>query len=627
MSTPQDHIHAGTPMGANLVAGGATFRVWAPRARAVHVGYDGHWDPVEDNRLERGPAGHWTGFVPGIGEGTRYKFFVVGSGSSGYKRDPFARELTTPFPASDCVVRDPNRYPWHDQGFRRPAFSDLVIYEMHVGGFYSATPGRAGRFLDVLSKVPHLVDLGVNAVELMPVVEFPSEFSQGYNGTDYFSPEMDYGVDDDDLGPYVATMNDLLARAGRARVSAVDLTGSMNQLKALIDVLHVYGIAVILDAVYNHAGGGFDDGSIYFFDRAVQGDNNDSLYFTAQGHAGGLLFAFWNADVRQFLIDNALYYLDEHHVDGFRYDRMEVPVHESPNGWQFCQSLTGTVRHREPSAVQISEYWPPDPWTVKDGSEGGAGFDAAWQNTVRYALRGALGQASLGRDAYVDLGSLANAFAHPQLPLAWKEVHCVENHDEVQEGRTPRVPALADGADARSWYARSRSRVALGLLGTGPGIPLLFMGQEFLVAGQWSERRVLPWGDLDDRVHADFLHCARDIIALRRRLPALRGPNCNPYHVHNENRVLAHHRWLEGTGDDVVIVASLNDSTFGGYEIGFPGPGPWREVFNSDAYDNWPNSWVAGNGGGVFVGGPPTHGLPASATITVPANSVVVFTR
>ena len=145
-------------------------------------------------------------------------------------------------------------------------------------------------------------------IELLPIQEFPTMFSMGYNGTDLYSPENQYAeTDAARLQRYFDRTNaDPAAMPGRAPYASIDvLRGADNQLRALIDVCHVHGIAVIFDVVYNHAGGGFDDHSMWFFDRAPTGDNNDSLYFTDQGWAGGLVFAYWNNDVRQYLIDNA----------------------------------------------------------------------------------------------------------------------------------------------------------------------------------------------------------------------------------------------------------------------------------------------------------------------------------
>jgi 1,4-alpha-glucan branching enzyme len=161
---------------------------------------------------------------------------------------------------------------------------------------------------------------------------------------------------------------------------------------------------------------------------------------------------------------------------------------------------------------------------------------------------------------------------------------------------------------------------------------MLFMGQEILEDKPWSDRpaaETLLWWDglAADRAMPDHLRCTCDLIRLRRARPALRGEPVHVFHVHNANRVIAFHRWEEGIGGDVVVVASLNESTFPRYRLGFPRPGRWREAFNSDVYDHFPNPWVAGNAGEITADGPAQHGLPTSAEIAIPANSVLVFAR
>lgn len=641
VAVTQENIGPNTPMGANLVGTGATFRTWAPGAREVYICYDRNWGPKDANMLlTKDSQGYWTGFVPGITDGTQYKFYVVGAGSEGYKRDPYARELTIdpPFPRSNCIVCATDRYPWHDRGFRPPAFNDLTIYQFHVGTYYipATRPRTSANFLDVLNKLDYLLALGVNAVELLPVVEFPTQFSLGYNGTDLFSPEMDYATDNPaELAEYRDTINALLRRRGLPEITIDNIRWSMNQLKAFTDLCHVYGLAVILDVVYNHAGGGFDDNSIYFFDRAPNGNNNNSLYFTDQGLAGGLVFAFWKQEVRQFLIDNARFFLQEHHVDGFRYDEVSGIVSHSNNGWRFCQDLTRTVRSVKPEAIQIAEYWPSDSFVVKRVDDGGAGFDATWYAGLRDSVRAAISQAASGRERLIDLDSVANSLRRPaDFPAIWKVVNYVESHDEVFLGRSPRIAALGDASNARSWYARSRARVANGLVLTSPGIPMLFMGQEFLEDKQWSDDlsvvsdHLIWWGGLQqgDKAMVDHLRFVQDLIGLRRRHPALRGEQVNVFHVHNQNRIIAFHRWLEGSGRDVVVVASLSEFTFYNYNLGFPRSGQWFEAFNSDVYDNWVNPQKVGNGGSIFAGGSPLHALPSSAPIVIPANSILVFT-
>ena len=645
MPTDQTGIGPTTPMGANVVPGGCRFRAWAPRAIAVYVSgpFNAWAQRQEASQLVKDSQGSWGGFVRNVKEGAEYKFFVVGpTGLEGYKRDPRARELSAP--DWNCIVRDPSRYLWHDAQFRASPFEDLIIYQFHIGTFYAVDPvgrdnrqGHVAKFLDVLDRIEYLVELGVTAVQPLPIVEYQTQFSLGYNGVDYFSPEFDYGVPSAELGRYAARANALLAARGYAPVSTADIQGAADQLRLLVDILHVYGIAVILDVVYNHAGGGFGDESLYFFDRLPYGNQNDSLYFTDREWAGGLGFAYWNAGVRQFLIDNALSFLAEYHVDGFRYD--EVSVIDNFGGWSFCQDLTGTVRFAKPSAVQIAEFWKDGKdWAVRPSEFGGAGFDMVWHDGLREAVRGVIAQVAGGREAAIDLDRVRDALNPPGgFDGAWRAVQMLENHDGLlvshePHDQRPRIAKIAHWDNPRSWYARSRSRVATGILLTGPGVPMLFMGQEFLEDKMWSDSpdlgafRIWWYGLAADKAMSDHLRFTRELIALRRRLPALRRGQINVFHVHNGNRVLAFHRWIEGIGEDVVVVASLSETTHYGYWLGFPRGGRWSEVFNSDVYDNWVNPLVAGNGTGVLASGPPLHDLPASTEVVIPANGFVVFT-
>jgi 1,4-alpha-glucan branching enzyme len=643
MPASQQQINAQTPLGATLVPGGATFRVFGPAATSVFVSGDFNgWVQRDPSTLLVKNGNYWGGFIPGIVDGTQYKFFVDGDGSSGFKRDPYAREIV-PVPkqgATNCVVRDPHSYLWHDAGFRPPAFSDLIVYQLHVGTYFGTDgqgrdnrQGRDCTFLDVIDRIEYLAALGVNAIEPLPVCEFETETSLGYNGSDYYAPEFRYTIPAGDprLPRFVTTINRLLAQRGKAPIAASVLDRPLNQLKVLVDLCHIYGMAVLLDVVYNHAGGfGGDDESIFFWDRQKTTDNNQSLYFTNVGYSGGLIFAYWNQDVRQFLINNAIYFGNDYHVDGFRFD--EVTVIDFNGGHQFAQDLTGTLKFLNPSHPLIAEYWADQSSAVRDTSQGGLGFDAVWSAGLRETVRTAIGQASAGQAIQVSLDPIAGSLNRPpNFPAAWKSVVSVETHDEVFEGRSPRIPRLADGSNARSWYARSRSRVATGLVLTSPGIPMLFMGEEFLEDKPWSDNNkadLIFWDGLNsDRSMIDFLRFTRELVALRRRQPALRGEGVKVFHVHNDNRVIAFQRWVEGIGRDVVVVASLNESTFWNYALGFPGPGHWLEVFNSDVYDNWVNPIVAGNGGGIEASGGPLHGLNNSSSIVIPANGFVVFAR
>ncbi len=631
-------------MGANLTPerDGATFRVWAPGAVAVFIsGSFNGWQQCEQDRLVRDADGYWAGFVPGVKDGDHYKFYVVGQGSRGYKRDPYARDLSIdpPYPRSDCIVRDPARYQWHDWGFRAPDFSDLVIYQLHIGTFSGPNRDkRVAKYLDVLDRLEHLVSLGVNAIQLLPVTECVTPRSMGYDGSDLFAPETEYHVPLEELDRYLAKVNALLVRRSLPPIEPEQLEAPSHQLKALIDVCHVYGLAVLLDVVYNHLGSDSTDHDegLYFFDRAKRGDPNDSQYFTDQDYAGPV-FAFWKREVRQYLIDNALSWIREYHVDGFRYDQVSAIVSASGQGWQFCQDLTASVRVRNARDIQIAEYWPVDPWTVRPASVGGAGFDAAWDDGLRVGIRSALLQAARGQYARVDLDPIARALAVPDFAALWKGVQYLESHDEVyhRADRQPRIPALADPTNHWSWYARSRTRWATSLLLTAPGIPMLFMGQEFFEDKSWSDnpefdRNNMIWWEGLERGHkpmGDQLRLTRDLIALRFRQPALRGNAIQVFHVHNENRVLAFRRSVDDPRLDVIVISSLNEQPLLRHPLGFPFPGRWTEVFNSDAYEEWVNPNTLGNGGGVVAAAVPLHGLPASAFVNIPANAVLVFTR
>jgi 1,4-alpha-glucan branching enzyme len=672
----QTNCSKATAMGASLVSemgiagGGATFRAWAPRAQAVYV--NGVFGGVprtgqgDDLLLVKDGNGYWSGFLADAGEGDAYRFYVVGAGSSGYKRDPYARELandaTAPFPVCAAVVRRASAYAWHDAGFRTPEYADMVVYQLHIGTYAPAGAGWASTYLDVVMKVEYLAALGVNMVQPLPVYEMEDSPSQGYpglgyQGADLYSPAFDYVVyHADGLEMYLATINRLLAAKGFTPMTVTDITAGNAQLKVMVDLLHVYGIGVMFDVVYNHAGGWSatyntpagpihgDDDSLYFWDRMPGGDNNQSLYFSDKGFVGGLAFALWNQDVRGFLWNNAAFHVAELHADGFRYDEISMLLSmNEANGWEFCRELSTLVRSMKPRVLQNAEYWPgeyrvPAKEAVAPAAAGGMGFDTVQHDGLREAIRSAVQQAAGGAGPSVAMSAIAMALFPGDggangFRYSWQTVPCVENHDIVKLGEKLRIPALADGSNARSWYARSRTRVAMALLLTAPGIPQLFMGQEFLEDKQWcpdprSPDHLIWWAGLGtDSAMQDHLRFTQDAVALRTRLPGLRGEGLNVFYTSDADRVIAYHRWVPGIGDDVVVVATFSESTWWAYELGFPSAGRWVEVFNSDVYDGWVNPMCAGNAGGVEAKGSGMHGLAASASVVAPANGLVVFVK
>jgi 1,4-alpha-glucan branching enzyme len=420
------------------------------------------------------------------------------------------------------------------------------------------------------------------------------------------------------------------------------IASGANQLKAMVDLCHLYGIAVAFDVVYNHAGGfEGDDESIYFWDREAvpsPATNNESLFFTNVSVVGGLSFALWKQEVCQFLIDNASFFINEFHVDAFRYDEISLLLQANqPTGWTFCQNLTNTLRYIKDRLLQNAEYWPGEfsasvPSIVQPANQGGAGFDTVQHDALRLAIRAAIQSASYGQSSAVNMDAILGSLYPPGLPQAWNAVPCVENHDVVYVNRDVRIPVLADGSDAQSFYARSRSKFATGLLLAAPGIPQLFMGQEFLENRQWcddptAQSNLLEWVALSsgNKSMSDQLRFTQDFIRLRWNQPALRGQSINPYCSNNNDRVIAFHRWIDGQGLDIVVVASLNDNPFFGYQLGFPLSGRWAELFNSDVYDNWVNPLAVGNNGAIYANGGPLQNLPFSASITIPPRAILVF--
>jgi len=188
------------------------------------------------------------------------------------------------------------------------------VYQLHAGTYAPRARGAASTFLDVIGKIEYLVALGINVLQPLPVDELETDPSLGYNGADLFSPDLPYQVGGASLlSGYLKTINRLLKQKGFPPIAIDDIANGPAQLKAFVDLCHLYGIAVVFDVVYNHAGGfDGDDRSLFFWDRAKNGDLNQSLYFTDQDRGtGGLSFALWNNDVREFLINNATFYLTE----------------------------------------------------------------------------------------------------------------------------------------------------------------------------------------------------------------------------------------------------------------------------------------------------------------------------
>lgn len=622
----QDGIDEHTPLGATISRDGATFKVWAPLAKAVYL--NGVFAGAEFEKqtearlLAKDPFGFWTGFQAGARDGDRYRYFVVGEGAADYRRDPTARELDrASLPNAYAILRGASTYPWHDAEFVTPDFSSMIVYQAHIGTFATRAEGRSSNLLEAACLAPYLARLGVNVLQPLPADD------KGSGVVDLFSPDFPYLASADEVERLTPQIDGVLATKGFGPLPPGALNSAHNQLKALVDLCHIHGIAVVFDVDGNVGG------------IAAGGDASDSLHSTDRDRSG-LAFAAWKEQVRRFLHENARFYADEVHADGLRYDEIGILLSaKQEDGWVFCHEYTKRLRSRWPSFLQDAQFWTGASFDAPDSAlpivapvtAGGEGLDVIQHDLLRSRIRDAIYAASYTGHGPLPMSGVAAALSPSGLDHPWRTVTCVENHDLVHVGRQQRIAALADSANRRSWYARSRARVAMGLLLTAPGIPQLFMGQEFLEDKQWTPdgQNLLWWEGFEgaDKAMSDHWRCTADLIALRRQYEALRGDQVSAYYVNDNDRILAFHRWIEGVGGDVIVVVSLAEFTRYDYRLGMPGAGVWREVFNSDAYDNLPNPWVAGNGGAVVADGPPMHGLPASAAFVIPANSLLVLTR
>jgi len=547
-------------MGAISHESGTTFRLWAPHAESVAVvGTFNDWNAAHHplTRDDGGKAETWSADVPDAHPGDEYRFVMRSPAGDLNRIDPRARRLTSSI--GNGVIYDANAFDWGDGEFHQPPWNDLVVYELHVGTFSQGMHGRPGTLEGVRKRLPYLQNLGVGAIQLMPPFEFAGDRSWGYNPAFPFAVESNYGSPDD--------------------------------LKALVRDAHAAGIAVILDVVYNHLGP--SDLDLWQFDGWSQ-DGKGGIYFYEDERSttpwGDTRPDYGRTEVRAFLRDSAMQWLDEFRVDGLRWDATawissiygagSNGPNAIPDGWRFMADVNVEIAERYPGRLTIAEDLRSDMAITRPVKEKGAGFGAQWDGAFVHFVRAAL---IATKDADRDIVSIAGAIvANPA--DAFKRVIYTESHDDDANGSS-RVPEEIWPGYADSWASKKRATLGSALVLTSPGIPMLFQGQE-LVEGSWfSDEDGLDW-TLRHR-HAGLLRLHRDLISLRRNTAdlsrGLRGPNVTVHHVNGDAKVLAWHRWLEGgPRDDVVVLANFSANAYPDYFVGVPRPGRWRVRFNSD---------------------------------------------
>jgi 1,4-alpha-glucan branching enzyme len=585
-----------TGMGCITHDAGVAFRVWAPHADKVSVvGNFNDWQETA-NPMEGEEAGHWYVDIHDAKVGDEYRY-VIWYGEQKISRiDPRSREVTNS--VGNSVVFDPE-FDWEGDDFKIASFNELVIYEMHVGTFNRTRPNKTGTFEQVIQKLGYLKRLGVNCIQLMPAAEFAGDISWGYNPAHIYAVESIYG------GPY--------------------------GLKELVKTAHQYGIAVILDVVYNHFGPGdlhiwqFDGwnengkGGIYFY--------NDSRSSTPWGDSRP---DYGRPEVRSYIRDNAMMWIDEYHMDGLRYDmtlfmRTIDGKVEIPDGWSLAQWVNRDIHFKYPNKITIAEDLQNNPWLTKPENWGGAGFSTQWDAGFVHPIRNVVQRVN---DQERSMYEVRDALCHRYNFSAFERVVYSESHDEVANGKQ-RVPSEIDPQDPQSWYAQKRSTLAACMVFTAPGIPMLFQGQEFLRGGWFDDTHGIDWSEEQDC--RGIVRLYRDLIRMRLNrqgfTAGLTGQRIECHHINDSDKLIAFRRWKEGgCGDDTVVVANFGNREWNDYRIGFVRTGLWQLRFNSDA-DCYSDDFANFASQDVVAEVNAYDGLPASAALKIAPYSVLIFSE
>jgi len=546
--------HHKKDVGAILRRGGVSFRVWAPFADSVAV--TGSFNDWSETPLSSEDDGYWQATIAGAQAGQEYKFIVRRGDQSYLRNDPRALYFT--ISAGSSVIVNPD-FDWQDDDFTAPPVNEQVLYELHIGTFARADEATVGTFHEAIGRLDYLADLGVNMVELMPITSMQADFGWGY------APDYLYAVE--------------------------SLYGGRHGFLEFVRAAHQRGIGVILDVVYNHFA---PDSSLdlWRFDGWHE-ENGGGIYFYNDWRGEtpwGARPDFGRAEVRQYLLDNVKLWLHDCHVDGLRVDSTiyirnakgynDAPDTDLPDGWSLLQDITDLAAKLKPDALIVAEDVGANPYLTKPAHEGGAGFRAQWELGFPGSLREAL---SSGDSATINLTGIVGELGRRYNDDAWQRVLFVDSHDTAANGSARFNEVVAPGKSA-GLFARQRTLLAATLMLTAPGVPMLLQGQEFMTGGSFSDWQALDWRMVE--AYGGIVAAHRQLIALRKNTDGvsagLRGPHLNLFHVDEDNKVLAYHRWdAGGPHDDVVVVVNFGDRLIESYGLDFPRDGIWHVRFNS----------------------------------------------
>ncbi len=589
---------------------GAAFSVWAPAARSVRVVGDWNgWSGRRHPMRALGSSGVWEIFVPGVAEGARYKFEVVGAdGSVVQHADPMAQRTELP-PSTASLVTARSSHQWSDEGWLAaraktdPQTAPMSVYEVHVGS-WRRVPEEGNRMLtwdELAAQLPaYVADLGFTHVELMPPTEHPYGPSWGYQCTSYFAPTARHGDPDG--------------------------------FRRLVDAFHAVGVGVIVDWVPAHfpkdawALARFDGTALYEHADPRQGEHPDW---------GTLVFNLGRNEVRGFLIASALYWLDELHCDGLRVDAVASMLYldysRSSGEWvpnalggrenleavSFLQELNTEVHALVPGACTLAEESTSWPGVSKPVYEGGLGFTFKWNMGWMHDTLEHLEREPVHRRHHQEeltFGLLYAFSEHFMLPLS---------HDEVVHGKG----SLIEKLPGDRWCKHATLRALYAWMWAHPGKKLLFMGGELAQPREWSEARSLDWHLLHDPAHAAIHDLVRTLNVVARDEPALWQVDDRPAGFSwidasdAASSVLAFLRWSEHRARTLACIANFTPVVRGPYRVGVPVSGRWVEVVNTDAVVHGGSG--IGNLGSVVAEEIAMHGQPCSIELTLPPLGVL----
>ncbi|WP_226781114.1 1,4-alpha-glucan branching protein GlgB [Oceaniglobus trochenteri] len=613
------HQRIWTVLGAHVMehegTEGTHFAVWAPNARRVSlVGGFNHWDGRRHLMRRRGATGVWEIFVPGVGDKEVYKYEITGPDGTlqPLKADPVGFGSQHP-PENASVVRDIRGYGWQDARWmnNRQAHNArdaaISVYEVHLSSWrrHADDNNRPLSYVEAAKElIDYVADMGFTHIELMPISEYPFDGSWGYQPVGLFAPTVRHGPP--------------------------------HEFRNLVEAAHEKGIGVILDWVPGHFPadphglGRFDGTPLYEHADPREGFHQDW---------NTLIYNYGRTEVANFLVSNALYWLEEYHVDGLRVDAVASMLYRDysrqPGEWvpnkdggrENYEAIamlrnTNTIAYgQQPGIMTVAEESTSFPGVSQPVDAGGLGFGYKWNMGWMNDTLSFMEKDPLYRRHHHNQMTFGIHYAFSEnfiLPIS---------HDEVVHGKGSMLAKMP----GNTWEKFANLRAYYGFMWGHPGKKLLFMGQEFAQPGEWNHDTELTWGVLDDPAHRGIQALVRDLNTLYRAQPALHVKDCDPagfqwIEVNDaENSVLSWIRRGKAGDPEVVVICNFTPVERTDYHVGLPQVGTWREVLNTDAAlyggDN------RGNMGAIKGKDVAHQGQPASARVVLPPLSTLIFVK